>query len=286
MDPYPEVADLRLVVAVARHGSVGAAARELLVTQPSASQRLRALERRSRVRLFERDTTGARPTIAGREMVAQAVHILGHLEQVFERSRAAAHSESISVGTIASLAGVLFPALHLALPQLRTSQVVDHGPRLVDDLAEGSLDAAFLAIAGQMALPRGVTRRVVGVDRLAMLVPASADLITGERVNLAGRDVVTYTIDHSADDLDRRLVGLGANPNRAATAETAVRLGRLLGDPVVLPRSLLRVHRAEGEREVPLRMGGPRLSLVSRVPIAPYWKDAIPVLRREVGLSV
>jgi len=153
MGSYPEVADLRLVDAIARHGSVGAAARELLVSQPSASQRLAALERRCGVRLFDRDTTGARPTAAGQQMVAEAGHMLGHLERVFEWSRAAAESESITVGTIPSLAMLVFPALHVALPDLRTSQVVDHGPRLVDWVAEGSLDAAFVAIAGQIELP-------------------------------------------------------------------------------------------------------------------------------------
>ena len=49
-------------------------------SQPSASQRLAALERRAGVELFDRDTTGARPTAAGTEMVANAQHVLGHLE--------------------------------------------------------------------------------------------------------------------------------------------------------------------------------------------------------------
>ena len=183
-------------------------------------------------------------------MVENARHILGHLEQVFERSRAAAHSDTISVGTFASLAILVFPALHLALPHLRTSQVTDHGPRLVEWVAEGSLDAAFVAIAGQMELPRGVTHQVVGMDPLAMLVPATCDLRSAGRRQLAGRVVVTYTIDHSGEDLDRRLVALGAIPNRTATAETGVRLGRMLGNPVVLPRSLLRAYLAEGDREL------------------------------------
>jgi DNA-binding transcriptional LysR family regulator len=281
----PEVADLRLVVAVARHGSVGAAARELLISQPSASQRLAALERRVGVGLFDRDTTGARPTAAGTEMVANAQHILGHLEQIFERSRAASHSESISVGTLSSLAALVFPALHVALPHLRTSQVADHGTRLIDWVAEGSLDAAFVAIAEQMELPRGVTRRAVGVDPLAILVPSTCDLRSASRRELSGRRVVTYTLDRSGEELDRRLVALGAVPERAATAGTAVRLGRLLEQPVVLPRSLLRGHLAEGEREVGVRFGGPRWFLVARIPMAPYWKRALPTLRRELGLS-
>ena len=189
MDSYPEVADLRLVDAVGRHGSLGAAARGLLVSQPSASQRLAALERRCGVRLFDRDTTGARPTPAGREMMVQARHILEHLERVFERSRAAAESATITVGTIPSLAMLVFPALHVGLPDLRTSQVVDHGPRLVEWVAEGSLDAAFVAIAGQIELPKGVTGRLVGVDRIGVLAPATCDLRSTERRQLAGRTV-------------------------------------------------------------------------------------------------
>ena len=286
MNSYPEVSDLRLVVAIARHGSVGAAARELLVSQPSASHRLAALERRCGARLFDRDTTGARATAAGNEMVAQAHHVLGHLERVFERSRSAARAETISVGTISSLAMLVFPALHLAMPQVRTTQLVDHGPRLVEWVAEGSLDAAFIAIAGQIELPKGVTGRVVGVDRIEVLVPAGCELKSTDRGRFAGRTVVTFTIDQSAEELDRRVVALGATPLRAATAETAVRMGRLLGHPVVMPRSLLRAYLTEGDRELPTtRFGGLRLSLVSRVPTAPHWRRVLPVVRRELGLS-
>lgn len=286
MNPYPEMADLRLVVAIARLGSVGAAARELLVSQPSASQRLAALERRCGVRLFDRDTSGARPTAAGNEMVAQARHILGHVESVFERSRSAAQSETMSVGTIPSLAMLLFPALHVAMPHIRTSQVVDHGRRLVDWVAEGSLDAAFVAIAGQIELPKGVTSRVVGVDRIGILVPAGCDLRSTGRRHLTNRIVISYTTDLSGEDLDRRLVAMGTSPHRAATAETAVRLGRLLGYPVVLPRSLLRAYLIDRDRElVAPRFGGPRLSLVNRAPTARHWKAALPVVRRGLGLS-
>ncbi len=286
MESYPEVHDLRLVVAIARHGSVGAAARELLIAQPSASQRLAALERRCGVRLFHRDNTGTRPTAAGDEMVAEARHILGYLERVFERSRTAAQSQTMSVGTIHSVAMLLFPALHVAMPDIRISQNVDHGPRLVEWVAEGELDAAFVAIAGQMELPRGVTSRVVGVDRIGVLVPGSCDLHSTDRRHLAGRTVITYTIDYSGEELDRRVVGLGATPLRAATAETAVRLGRLLGHPVVLPRSLLRAYLADGDRELTTpRFGGPRLSLVNRVPTVPHWTRALPIVRRELQLS-
>jgi DNA-binding transcriptional LysR family regulator len=286
MASYPEVGDLRLVDAVARHGSLGAAARELLVSQPSASQRLAALERRCGVRLFDRDNTGARATAAGHEMVTEARHILGHLERVFEHSRAAADAQTITVGTIPSLAMLIFPALHVTLPLLRTSQVVDHGPRLVGWVAEGSMDAAFVAIAGQIELPKGVARQELGVDRIGILVPSTCDLRSTARRQLAGRTVVTYTTDYSGEELDGRVAALGATPYRAATAETAVRLGRLMGHPVLMPRSLLRTYLTDSDRElVTPRFGGPRLSLVTRVPAAPYWKSALPNVCREMGMS-
>ena len=98
--------------------------------------------------------------------------------------------------------------------------------------------------------------------------------------------MITYTTDRSGEELDRRVVALGATPSRAATAETAVRLGRLLGHPVALPRSLLRAYLTDGDREFPTsRFGGPRLSLVNPLPTAPHWKRALPVVRRELGLS-
>jgi DNA-binding transcriptional LysR family regulator len=54
--------DLKVAHAVARHGSLSAAARALATTQPTVSRRLSALERRIGVKLFERDANGLSPT--------------------------------------------------------------------------------------------------------------------------------------------------------------------------------------------------------------------------------
>ena len=109
MAPMPSVSDLRLVQALAGTGSIGAAARRLQVSQPSASQRLARLERRCGVRLFERSSTGSRPTDGGKEMIRQADHILGHLSEVYEVVLAAADTTVLVVGTFPSLASALSP---------------------------------------------------------------------------------------------------------------------------------------------------------------------------------
>jgi len=63
--------DLRFVLAVARGGSLGAAARALGVDHSSVYRRLAGLEGRLAVRLFERRRDGYRPTLQG-ELLADA----------------------------------------------------------------------------------------------------------------------------------------------------------------------------------------------------------------------
>jgi DNA-binding transcriptional LysR family regulator len=53
--------DLKIVHAIARHGSLSAAARALRTTQPTVSRRLSSLERRIGARLFERQAGGLTP---------------------------------------------------------------------------------------------------------------------------------------------------------------------------------------------------------------------------------
>jgi DNA-binding transcriptional LysR family regulator len=74
--------DLKIAHAVARHGSLSAAARALGTTQPTVSRRLSALERRIGVKLFEREAGGLTPgplcdvlleSLDGMEELAHAV---------------------------------------------------------------------------------------------------------------------------------------------------------------------------------------------------------------------
>ncbi|MEV0151844.1 MULTISPECIES: LysR family transcriptional regulator [unclassified Nonomuraea] len=285
MSSLPTVEDLRLVEALARHGSLGAAGRELLISQPAASNRLAALERRIGERLFDRDTTGARPTPAGRALAAEAAHVLEHLEAIFDRTRAAARAGSLTVGTFGSLAPWLFPVLEELLGEVTVHQVTDHGDRLVGWVGEGSLDVAFVAIANQMRLPGTVRASPVARDRLAVLVPEGVRLGSG-RKPFAGLDVVAYTYDTSTASLHRRISELGGRPRVAATAETAVRMGRLLRCPIVLPRGL-GISYAEPQEQVPTMTLPGRLTLfmVTRRPTPPELTAAAAGLADRLGLE-
>src|SRR6186997_2782954 len=71
---------LRVIDAVARHGSVTAAARELHYSQPSVTHHLRRLEAETGAQLLQRVGRGVRLTPAGRLLADRAAEILGRID--------------------------------------------------------------------------------------------------------------------------------------------------------------------------------------------------------------
>src|SRR5688500_20173865 len=70
---------LRVLLAVARHGSVTAAAEALHYAQPSVSHHLSRLEAETGAHLVQRVGRGVRLTPAGRLLAERAEEILGRL---------------------------------------------------------------------------------------------------------------------------------------------------------------------------------------------------------------
>ena len=74
-----DVKQLRVLKAVAEHGSFSAAAEALSYTQPAISQQIAALERTSGATLVDRTSRGVRLTDAGRALVDHAHVVLARL---------------------------------------------------------------------------------------------------------------------------------------------------------------------------------------------------------------
>jgi DNA-binding transcriptional LysR family regulator len=75
-----DVTRLRVLVAVARHGSVTAAAHALNYAQPSVSHHLARLEAETGTKLVQRAGRGIRLTDAGRLLAERAVEVIGRLD--------------------------------------------------------------------------------------------------------------------------------------------------------------------------------------------------------------
>lgn len=104
---------LNAFLTVVRTGSVTSAAEELVVTQPSVSAAIAALERELGVKLTERAGRNLKPTPAGSVFTPYAAEVLGLLEQGARSAREAAESARRSL----RIAAVTTAGEHLA-PQL------------------------------------------------------------------------------------------------------------------------------------------------------------------------
>src|SRR5579862_5940847 len=107
-----DVTRLRVLDAVARHGSVTAAARALNYAQPSVSHHLARLEAETGAKLFQRAGRGIRLTNAGRLLAERAAEILGRLDAA--ETELAAHvglrEGRVRLAAFPSALGTLVPA--------------------------------------------------------------------------------------------------------------------------------------------------------------------------------
>ena len=142
--PYLE--SLRVFVRVVELGSITAGGRDLRLTPAVASNRIKELERRLDVRLFNRTTRKLTPTEAGHSLYDHARRVVEDLE----------HAEAVIAGFAGSPRGVIQVTAPLGLGKRIVAplipQFVDDYPdisirlRLSDrkvDLLEDGLDVAF-----------------------------------------------------------------------------------------------------------------------------------------------
>ncbi len=107
-----DVTRLKVLVAVATHGSVTAAARALNYAQPSVSHHIARLEAETGTQLLERVGRGIRLTEAGRLLAERAEEIIGRLESA--EAELAAHvglrEGRVRLAAFPSALGTLVPA--------------------------------------------------------------------------------------------------------------------------------------------------------------------------------
>lgn len=123
--------DMRVFLAIAREGSLSAAARRLGITQPTAGRRLRALEEALSARLFDRLPQGFLPTAAGAELLPLAEAMERSAEAVALRQPVFADqvrgTVRISLGEVtAQFLAPRLPWLRQRLPEIELELPVSH----------------------------------------------------------------------------------------------------------------------------------------------------------------
>ncbi len=175
---------LRVLQAVARHGSVTAAAAELHVTTSAVSQQLTKLERETATTLVERSGRGIRLTDAAQLLAGHASALLS----MAELAQADVDARSGAVAGRLMLASLPTAARGLAAPALR--QLADAHPALRVELTEADPSESIPALAqgtadvviaydwsnAPLATPDGLAKTVLVEDLADIAVPAAHPL--------------------------------------------------------------------------------------------------------------
>jgi molybdate transport repressor ModE-like protein len=176
-----DAAALRLVRTVHEAGSVTAAARELGLTQPAASQQLRAIERTVGTPVVVRAGRGVRLTEAGLVLARNAAAVESALAATLEEVAAVASLRAgrVRVAAFPSAAATLLPG---ALAALREAEP----PEALAELAAGRVDVALVFRDADAEPADDRLRRVPLVrDEVLAVLPAADGREPGTPVDLA-----------------------------------------------------------------------------------------------------
>jgi len=126
--------DLHIFCTVARCGSMGKAARELGVSQPTVSEAVANLEHAFRVRLLDRSPRGVEPTTYGTALLKRGIAVFDELKQSSKDIEflTDATTGELKVGCSESISATMLPRLiqHFSRRYPRVTLQVDDVPSL------------------------------------------------------------------------------------------------------------------------------------------------------------
>jgi len=141
---------LRILAAIARHGSVTEAARELHYSQPSVSHHLSRLEAETGVKLVQRVGRGIRLTPEGRLLAHRAAEIVGRVDAATHELAAQVGLQAgrVRLAANASVLSTIVPAAAERLadtyPGIELSLVDGHPVEALEMLRHGEIDVAVV----------------------------------------------------------------------------------------------------------------------------------------------
>ncbi|MBS2537440.1 LysR family transcriptional regulator [Catenulispora sp. NF23] len=222
---------VRAFVAVADHGTFGAAAQTLAVTQPALTKQIQALEARIGGALFRRGRLGARLTPLGRTLLPDARDAVDRLDAFELRAKrlTAGGAGRLALGfglstiDIAPRAVAEFrrrnPDVGVTLDDMATAIQLER-------LRRGQLDAGF----ARLPVDPDLSVLELGTDQLMLAVPGNADTEPGVRELIARHGLVTLVQTKGpgfVNQVQRYLAAEGIKPRvvqRANDLQTVIAL--------------------------------------------------------------
>ncbi len=238
----PDLGALELLLAVARLGSLGGAARDLGITQPAASSRIRSMERQLGLALVDRSPRGSRLTDAGALVTDWARRVVEAAEAFDAGAQALRdrRDSRLRVAASMTIAEYLLPGWLIALrtrrPDTAVSLLAGNSATVAERLLTGEADLGFVE---GLSVPAGLDSVVIAHDRL-IVVTAPAHPWARRRRPLEAAElaatplILRETGSGTRQVLDAALGGL-ARPLIELSSTTAVKAAAVSGaGPAVL----------------------------------------------------
>jgi DNA-binding transcriptional LysR family regulator len=289
----PETADMTVFLAVVRQGSFSRAARSLLVSQPSVSERVVRLERAVGMRLFERGARGTSLTPAGSRFLPYAERVLDLLDEATREVHAVERARPLRIGVHTTFAHRAVPLVLDAIGQPPPKLTVRdaHSDQVIAMLLDGVIDVGFVLPGARPPQLRFVR---LPSDPVVPVCSPSHDLAGANRLTLAAlqdRAIALNRWGAGAELFTDQLLAAGVAEDQITECSdgvTALRLARDHGYVALVSRSLVSDAIDAGDLvRVPLRPA-PRWS----VPLALAYRagdhrePAIAALRRAASAVV
>ncbi|MFD6938708.1 LysR family transcriptional regulator [Streptomyces goshikiensis] len=262
----PDLGALELLLAVARVGSLSAAARRLGITQPAASSRIRAMETRLGVALVDRSPRGSTLTADGALVTDWARRVVEAAEAFDAGAQAlrGRRDSRLRVAASMTIAEYLLPGWLIALRGQRPDTAVSlHAGNSAVVAQRVLAHEADLGFVEGLSVPEGLDSVVIAQDRLVVAVAPGHPWARRSRGVVAAELAATPLIlrergSGTRQVLDAALAGSGglAEPLLELASTTAVKAAALSGaGPCVLSELAVGVELA-GRRLVEVPVSG------------------------------
>ncbi|WP_079144370.1 LysR family transcriptional regulator [Streptomyces agglomeratus] len=266
----PDLGAMELLLGVARLGSLGRAARELGISQPAASSRIRSMERQLGVALVDRSPRGSRLTEAGALVTDWARRVVEAAEAFDAGAQAlrGRRDSRLRVAASMTIAEYLLPgwliALHGQRPGTAVSLLAGNSAVVAQRLLGGEADLGFVE---GLAVPDGLDGVVIGHDRL-VVVAATSHPWARRRRPVAARELAEASLilrekgSGTRQVLDAALAGYGglAAPLLELASTTAVKAAAVSGAGPSVLSELAVGEELASRRLVEIPVEGIRLS--------------------------
>ena len=204
---------LRAVMAIARSGSISAAAEELALSQSAVTKQLQRIEDRLGVKLFERRARGVEPTVYGEALVRRGEQIARQLGDTLDELRALAGGErgEVVIGTGQTwLHGPLPRALAKLVkrrPGVRVRVVNEPMPQMLDELRASRLDLVFAPWTEEIDRS-AIAWTPILVDDLHVMARRDHPLVHSPPASLGDLDPYGWVLSGTANPTRRRLAAI------------------------------------------------------------------------------